>query len=230
MEDQHESDSRRMRANRTTLATACVTCGRGFQFGEEIACCTVCGRFQHIACWEGNTCPHSLSARPAPSAADPPAPPVEYAAPLVSGPAVLPVAFSAPPEAVAAPAAANRPADDERFCSACGQIVKKAALMCRFCKAVLSERLAAAETPAPVVESIASNARNALIFGLVGLVILAPIFGSMAISSGNAALREMDSHPFYLGPRGKAKAGVALGWIGWGLLVLGIFIRAAAAH
>lgn len=212
MEYQATDDTRRLRANRKALQTICITCGRNFRFGEEVACCSTCGRFQHIACWEGNICPHTESRLPAGS----PVPPLEGR--------VL-----APPEAAHEPAPANQPAGDERFCHACGQIVKQAALRCRFCDAVFDRRLAAAEIPAALQKAAAGNAKSALICGLVGLVICAPVFASMAISSGNAALKVLDQYPLYDGPRGKARAGVVLGWIGWILLVLGLAIRFSRA-
>lgn len=141
----------------------------------------------------------------------------------------LNIVASKPEEVTTAPVPA-RPAlgPDEMYCPQCSEIVKSAALKCRFCNATLDQRLAASEVPAHIVKEIAKNAKEALTYGILGLCICAPIFGSMAISRGNAALRDLDQYPLYDGPRGKAKAGLVLGWVDWGLFILGVIIKIAS--
>jgi hypothetical protein len=210
MENITTADARKLHANRKALETTCVTCGRSFRFGEEVACCCTCDQFQHISCWEGNTCPH-----PAP----PPAPEVS--------PLAAPEPAPDPAPEAPAPVPLN---PDERICPTCKETIKSAALRCRFCNTVLDERMKAADIPEALAKTAASNARSALICGLIGLVVCAPVFASMAISSGNSAIEVLDRYPLYDGPRGRARAGVVLGWIGWILFVGGFLVRISNAR
>jgi hypothetical protein len=237
MEDLDTADSRRLHANRKALETTCVTCGRGFRFGEHVARCNTCGAFQHVACWEGNVCPHPIPPDPAEGPSEPlfvadtslaPLSPVAGLHETSFRPSALAIPVPAggePPLAAPSLPAPVRLNPDERVCPACGETIKSAALRCRFCNTVLDERIKAADIPPAEARTVASNARNALIFGLIGLVICAPVFGSMAISNGNAAIAVLDRYPLHDGPRGKARAGVVLGWAGWTLLVVGFLIK-----
>jgi len=296
----------KMRANRRIVETACVSCRRGFQFGEEVVACSVCGGYQHAACWEtSRACPHragqedagapagvrgmeapASDAAPVILAAAPPPPiPVPEAVPPppawtdeslveslrrenqgkpteellaaykkrstwlsaeffeavrrilvergVDDPS-LKVAASRSQEGTVAPVApaqaATRPepGPGEKYCTQCAEIIKSEAVKCRFCGAALDQRLSGAEVPSHIMSEISKNASQALTYGILGLCICAPIFGSMAISRGNAALRDLDQYPLYQGPRGKAKAGVVLGWVDWCLFVLVVIGRVAS--
>jgi hypothetical protein len=62
-----------------------------------------------------------------------------------------------------------------------------------------------------------------LIFGILGLVGICPGLGSIvAVITGGMAQREIQSDPVRFTGDGLAKAGLILGWIGIGLVALGI--------
>ena len=62
-----------------------------------------------------------------------------------------------------------------------------------------------------------------LIFGILGLVGICPGLGSIvAVITGGMAQREIQSDPARFTGDGLAKAGLILGWIGIGLVALGI--------
>jgi hypothetical protein len=111
-------------------------------------------------------------------------------------------------------------AADEQYCPQCREVIKLAALKCRFCGHILSERLSSQQIPNHVLEEVRSQANKALWCGIFGLIICGPILGSMAISSGNKAIETLDRYPSYEGPRGRAQAGRVLGYIDWALLII----------
>ena len=215
----------RIRANRKVVETPCVACGLSFTFGEEVCACHVCGKYHHVHCWDdAKGCLHG------PASASPPLPAVATQSERLesdeSG-AVTPMAVSV--TAASAPTSTTVSiAADEQFCSQCGKVIKADALKCRFCGFVISPELASQEIPASVIADINKQASSALKCGIGGFFICAPILGTSAIKNGNAALRMMDQYPQYQGPRGKARAGVILGWVGWALLILGILARIAS--
>jgi hypothetical protein len=103
-------------------------------------------------------------------------------------------------------------AADERNCPQCREIIKQAALKCRFCGYVLDSKLNADQIPPDVEKLVRSQANTALWCGIAGLFICAPIFGSRAISNGNDAMETLNMYPAFDGPRGKAQTGRILGW------------------
>jgi hypothetical protein len=113
-------------------------------------------------------------------------------------------------------------AADEQYCPQCREIIKLAALKCRFCGHVLSSQLNSQEIPSHVAKEVESQANKALWYGIIGLFICQPILGTMAISSGWKAIETLDRYPLYPGPRGRASAGRVMGWVAWGLFVLAI--------
>jgi len=126
-------------------------------------------------------------------------------------------------DGVSSGTAAPALAPDERTCPACAQVIKQAALKCRFCGAVLDAQLASQDVPAYIANDIDTNAGQALTYSIISIFICAPILGPTAISRGNAALRLLRQHPAYEGrssARGKATAGVIIGWIALALFVL----------
>ena len=114
---------------------------------------------------------------------------------------------------------------DERICPSCEKAIKKEALKCPFCRRVVDSRLGGTLVPEDVVNEINKSAGHALTYGILGFFICAPVFGSMAIANGNAALELLSRYPGYEGPRGKARTGMVLGWIDWGLLVIAAITR-----
>lgn len=77
--------------------------------------------------------------------------------------------------------------------------------------------------------SAGSDARNALIFGIIGLFCFGFIFGFLALRSANQAIETIDTYEVARDKRGLAVAAKVLGIIdiiGWALLMLSrIFLR-----
>jgi predicted RNA-binding Zn-ribbon protein involved in translation (DUF1610 family) len=201
----------RIRANKKALEAACLACGGRFSLGEEVWACPRCGQFHHANCFDpAGVCSHGGAAF---SSLPPPTP-----FPTVD----------AQPAAAAEPPAVALAADEQR-CSNCGQIIKRDALKCRHCGYVVDAELASTMVSPETILEINKAARTALTCGIIGLFICGPVLGTMAIVNGNKAIRLMDEHPGYDGPRGKARTGAVLGWVGWVLLIIGIFARLAAS-
>jgi hypothetical protein len=66
----------------------------------------------------------------------------------------------------------------------------------------------------------------ALVLGILGLVSCGPLAAIPAIFVGRSARREIDASGGMLTGRGLASAGVVLGWIEVGLMVLGALVVA----
>src|SRR5438105_15610802 len=130
----------RMRANRTVVATKCLTCGFSFTFGEEVCACNVCGGYHHASCWDaaGGTCKHTTASTdpsapitPGGATPSPQSPPAAVAPipPVQPVPVAVGMQPSAPP---APPGEVRKPAADEQYCSQCREIIKAGALKCRY--------------------------------------------------------------------------------------------------
>lgn len=76
---------------------------------------------------------------------------------------------------------------------------------------------------------LASNATASLVLGIVGLVMCPLIASVPAIILGRNAKREIRAHPHELSGESQATWGIALGWIGVVLSLLGILIFLLAA-
>lgn len=109
-----------MRANRKTIETTCSICDRGFELAEMVYRCANCGGYHHTKCWDTHRgctrVEESVSVR------DP-----EMAAPCS--------------QAIASPPPLPDAQSEERACPVCGELIKREAIKCRFCNAVLDERL-----------------------------------------------------------------------------------------
>lgn len=191
-------DFLKMRANRTVIASNCLTCGQGFSFGEEVVLCSTCGGYHHAFCWQAAPiCQHNIAgAAPAPQEPAPPPAPVQPVQPVPSG-------------------SPRTPAADEQRCPQCREIIKQEALKCRFCGYILNAQLAAQEIWPAKAGEIDKAATTSLVCGIIGLFICGPILGTVAIVQANKAIREIDMAPQYgPGSKGKATAGRVLGIIG----------------
>ena len=73
-------------------------------------------------------------------------------------------------------------------------------------------------------QGTSGNATTSLILGILGLVVCSIICSPLAIMYGNRARREIDASGGRLGGGGQATAGIIMGWIGIGLLILGIVV------
>lgn len=119
-------------------------------------------------------------------------------------------------------------APDERRCPTCAEIIKKDALKCRFCGQILDSRLAAEEVPDYIVRDIERSANTSLTCGIISIFVCQPILGPIAIVKGNKVRRLFDQYPSYHGrssARGKATAGMIIGWIMvslWVIIIIGM--------
>ena len=201
---QQFSDMPAMKANRKVMEAPCLGCGGAFMFGENVRGGTDYGGYFHEQCL--------AAAAAEPAHAEVYAEPVYADAP----------AYGFPPAAPAeAPPALPVAAEGEKPCTQCGRIVRADAMKCRFCGHILDSALVSHDPPQAIIDTIRSNANTALTCGIIGLFICGPVLGSMAISNANKAIRELDNYPLYVGPRGKANAGLILGWLDW--ILLGLF-------
>jgi hypothetical protein len=66
------------------------------------------------------------------------------------------------------------------------------------------------------------SATAALVLGICGLLVCAPICGPLAIVYGNKARREIDASGGRLTGRGLGTAGLVMGWIATALTLLGV--------
>lgn len=79
-------------------------------------------------------------------------------------------------------------------------------------------------TPQPPRRS-SGTAVASLIFGILGLIQILPVIGSVvALILGYASRREIDNSGGMIEGRGLAQAGIVLGWIGVGFLAFGLCI------
>jgi hypothetical protein len=81
----------------------------------------------------------------------------------------------------------------------------------------------AAATPYQMPRQSSGKATTAMVLGIVGLVACG-IAGIVAIVLGNQAKNEIDASGGQLEGRGMALAGIIMGWIAVGIMVLGVAI------
>lgn len=210
----------RLRANRKVMDRTCTSCAGAFGLAEEVYRCAACDGYHHLACWDAaGTCPRQADASPAPSLAPalaaPPAPTV-----------------SAPGARAAQPL--TKIAENERTCPLCAKVIKKAAMKCRFCGALLHPLLILQHEqeniPDDVLAQARDNANKAVWCGVLGVFLFfapivalmaIPIVAPTAIAAGHEALRALRRHPAYVTPlRGRARFGIAMGWIGLTIFLL----------
>lgn len=77
----------------------------------------------------------------------------------------------------------------------------------------------------PASAPTAGKAVGALVCGIVGLTVCAPV-GIAAVVLGSQARREIGASGGTLQGDGMAQAGLIMGWISVGLLILGILVVA----
>ncbi len=157
---------------------------------------------------------------------EPPAEPLGVAGSAAAAPfqdAVHPSASSPDVEQSLGIAQKPEPLAGERRCPQCAEIIKAEALQCRFCGHVLNAGFKT--PPAALLAQANSDSNQSLGFGIAGILICAPIFGTLAITKANEATHIMDRYPYYPWGRGKANTGRILGICDWVLFVIALLIR-----
>jgi hypothetical protein len=86
----------------------------------------------------------------------------------------------------------------------------------------MSQYPAPYSNPQPVPQTH-TMAIVSLIFGILGLMGGCPLVGAIiAVVTGNIAQREIHANPAAYTGDGLAKAGIILGWVGLGLMLIGL--------
>lgn len=95
---------------------------------------------------------------------------------------------------------------DTKACPSCGEEIKRAAKKCRFCNHIIDASILADSQGSLDLK----EAKNALIYALVGLLCFGIILGPIAIYKSIAALNKIKENPQFRG-RNKAIAGIIIG-------------------
>jgi len=115
--------------------------------------------------------------------------------------------------------------DEMKACPFCKNQIKKTALKCRFCGKYLDSQIQQQSTVLP--KGTHSDAKSALVFGILSMLCCAIIFGPLAIVKANSAIRDIRYDRGFSG-EGMATAGKVLGIVGICLWGLGILIKILA--
>ena len=112
-------------------------------------------------------------------------------------------------------------------CPYCGELVKKVARKCRFCRQYLDEGLRAEELASATASTTdrllmpVARPVSAIAAGYLGLFSLLPIFGIFAVITGFSALATLKNNP-HLSGRGRAIFGIVMGIVFTVLYGIGI--------
>lgn len=196
-----------MRANRKVIASLCSICGQGFELAEEVYPCGQCRGHHHVRCWEAHRNCATIAGEP--GRQELPAQAVEFRPPVVL-------------------------AAEERVCPSCARVIKAEALKCRFCSTVLDQefvrQIEPKEIPGDIASEVEESASKSLTYSIVGIFLCGIILEPIAIAKGYSTLKTLREYPAYAASssaRGKARAGLIIGWIVAAFWVIGIIANMA---
>lgn len=190
--------AKRLKANRQMAGQGCGWCGVALALAEDTVLCTPCRSVHHTKCWRGHGGCRTEGCVNAPLVQ------------LEDAPiAAAPVAGGAP--------GSGRSQIGKTPCPHCGYVNRTGASICKRCHQI--------PTPDGVYRgptTTAPGASASLVFGILAFFICGIIFGILAITKSNEAMKHIQRDPRYTG-KGMAVAGRVLGIVAlalWALLIL----------